>query len=322
MHIDDIATTHNAHSPSPLAQRIRFAVILTAAVLLGEVLGGYFANSLALLSDAGHVFTDLLALALSWFGVLQAERPATARMTYGYHRIGIIIAVANAVTLVLIALVIFYAAYRRFQAPQEVHSTLMLGVAFVGLLANGLVVWRLRHDQQHNLNVRSAFLHAAGDALASVGVVVGGTVIYLTNWYWVDPAVSIFIGIVIAVGAWGIIKESLAVFLEAVPWHIDVEDVAHSIIETGGVKAVHDLHVWSITPQLHALSAHVMVEHDHVIHNALTLQKINQMLQRRFGIDHITIQFECEDCAPDLIDCSCSLAIEETRPPAYRRPRG
>lgn len=305
------ADTHYEAGNSHLAQRLRFAIMLTGATLVGELLGGYFANSLALLSDAGHVFTDLLALSLSWFGVVQAARPATARMTYGYHRLGIVVAIVNAGTLFLIALIIFYEAYRRFQAPQEVQSSLMFSIAFVGLLANSVVVWRLRQDQRHNLNVRSAFLHAWGDALASIGVIIGGAVIYFTSWYWVDPAVSVFIGAVIAVGAWSIIKESLAVFLEAVPGHIDVDDVNRSIMQVSGVKEVHDLHVWSITPQIHALSAHVTVEHDLATHGAATLQKVTQVLHRHFGIEHTTIQFECYQCAPGYMDCYCVAAPQD-----------
>jgi cobalt-zinc-cadmium efflux system protein len=281
-----------------LAGRLRFAITLTALILVGELVGGYFANSLALLSDAGHVFTDMLALGLSWFGVMQAQRPASARMTFGYHRIGILIAVVNALILVALALVIFYEAYRRFQHPEPVLGILMFSVAVIGLAVNLVVMLRLRHPSKLSLNVRSAFLHVLGDALGSVGVIVGGAIIYFSDWYWVDPAISVFIGLIILAGAWWIIKDAVVIFVEATPAHLDVDDLARAIRAVPGVKGMHDLHVWSIAPRIHALSCHVVVADLPLSQSTAISDSLKEMLSARFNIAHSTVQLECEPCEP------------------------
>ncbi|MBI2907303.1 MAG: cation transporter [Chloroflexi bacterium] len=279
-----------------LQSRMRFAVLLTGAVLIGELLGGYLSNSLALMSDAGHVFTDFLALTLSWFGVVQAAKPPSARMTFGYHRIGIVIALGNALSIILIAVVIFYEAYQRLQAPPAVESLLMLGVALIGLTANLVVVGTLHREQQESLNVRSAFLHAAGDALASVAVIVGGLVILFTGWYWVDPVISVAIGLVIALAAWPIIKEAMAIILEASPSGIDAGEVIADMKSVPGVKEIHDLHVWAIAPRINALSSHVIVDDQHVSEGEKIVQELKAKLGAKYSLGHWTIQLECENC--------------------------
>ena len=183
-------------------------------------------NSLALLSDAGHVAADIVALSLSWYGVKQAERSSNSRMTFGYHRIGVVVAIVNAVTIFLIAAVILYEAYRRFQSPPEVKSGLMLGVAVVGLMANILVTYWLRKEQKSNINVRSAFWHAMGDALASVGVIAGSIIIMITGQRLVDPIVSVLISLIILFAAWSIFREGMRVILEAIPKDVNV--LAHN----------------------------------------------------------------------------------------------
>lgn len=287
-----------------IGRQLKIAVVITAVILLAELAGGYLANSLALLSDAGHVFTDILALLLSWFGAKQAERPPDGRMTYGYHRISILIAVINALSLVVISLVIFYEAYQRLQSPEPVESVLMFAVAALGLGANVLVMVMLAAYQKGSLNVRSAFLHVAGDALASVGVIVGGAIIYFTDWFWVDPAISVFIGLIIVVGSWTIVKEGIGIFLEISPGHLEVEEVANAMLQVPGVKNVHDLHIWSIAHNMHALSSHVLVNNLTISESAFILEQLNEVLTHRFNIGHSTFQLECVACDPNALYCS------------------
>jgi len=271
------------------------------------VVGGLLSNSLALLADAGHVFTDILALALSWFGVKQAERPASGRMTYGYHRVGILIALINAMSLVAIALIIFYEAYERFQNPPEVQSGLMMTVAVVGLAVNVGVALYLRHAQAESLNVRSAFFHVVGDALASVGVIMAALIMRYTGLFWVDPAVSVLIGVIIAFGSYTIIKEALSVFLEATPSHLDIAELVRTICTVPGVRDCHDLHVWSIAPRMHALSCHVLVDDLPISEGERIIVELNQRLLEKFGIGHTAVQFESGGCDPSHLFCDLTL---------------
>jgi len=203
--------TEHTHHAQPVGNKLKVGIILTGFILVAEVAGGLISNSLALLSDAGHVFADILALSLSWYGVRQAERPPSKRMTFGYHRVGVIVAIVNAVSIFAIAAFIFYEAYQRFQQPPEINSLLMLLVAIVGLAVNAFVAFWLRREQHGNLNVRSAFWHALGDALASIGIIIGGIIILLTGWFVVDPIISVLIGLVIILAAWRILREGFRV---------------------------------------------------------------------------------------------------------------
>ena len=296
--------TEQTHGVLSVANKLKFGIMLTGIVLVAEVVGGLLSNSLALLSDAGHVFADLIALSLSWYGVKQAQRPASGRMTFGYHRVGILIAIVNAISIFAIAVVIFYEAYRRLQLTPEVNSLLMLSVAIVGLGANAFVVFWLRREQESNLNVRSAFWHALGDALASIGVIIGGIVILFTGWFWVDPIVSVFIGLIIGLAGWRILKEGLRVLLEATPLHVDIAEMVKVLEQVPGVKNVHDLHVWSITPELHAMSCHVLIDDLSTTQAASIREKIEDVLWQRFRIKHTTLQMECQQCSPNDVFCT------------------
>jgi cobalt-zinc-cadmium efflux system protein len=294
--------------------KLALAIIFTGVILVGELVGGYLANSLALLSDAGHVFTDMLALLLSWFALRQAEKPATNRMTFGYHRIGIFAAFINAVSLVGIAVVILFEASHRLRSPEPVRSTLMLSIAAIGLIANLIVLFMLRSEQHGNLNIRSAFLHVAGDALASVGVIFGGVIIYFSGWFWVDPAISVAIALIIIFGAWRVIREAVNVFLEATPAYLNIDEMVQAMMEVPGVKDVHDLHVWSITPQMHALSCHVLVDDLSVSQGANIVGRLNELLSSKFSIGHSTMQLECVGCEPNSLYCSLTPHPEEEHP--------
>jgi cobalt-zinc-cadmium efflux system protein len=291
-------------------QRLRWAALLTSVILVGELVGGYFANSLALLSDAGHLFTDLLALGLSLYAVGQVQRPSNHRMTFGYHRVGVLVALVNALTLVGITGAIFWGAYQRFRDVPEVEGGLTLGVAAVGLLVNAVVMRLLWGPRRGSLNVRSAFLHVIGDLLGSVAVMVSGVVILLTAWFWADPLISVFIGLIIAFGAWRIIKEGVAILLEAAPPELNVQEVAAALADVPGVRDVHDLHVWSIAPGLHALSCHVRMDDRPISEGDRILATVNELLAGRFSIGHSTIQMETLECDPNALYCCLPLEGE------------
>lgn len=287
---------HYSCPTSTTSARLRFALVLTLAIFAIEVAGGLLSNSLALLSDAGHVFTDAIALGLAWFAARQADRPATESKTYGFHRAGILAALANAVSLVLIAVFILWEAYGRLRQPETVQSGLMLGVAFAGLLVNLFVARYLQGHQHENLNVRSAMMHVLGDALASAAVIVGGIVMALTGWFFVDPLLGVLIALIIAVGSWTIIRETVNILMEGVPKGLDLEQLLADVRQVPGVQHVHDVHVWSLATGLHALSCHVIVSDQALSESDLILRCINEVLGCKYGINHTTLQFEHCEC--------------------------
>ncbi len=287
----------------PAAKRLQLAIVLSAAILIAEVVTGILANSLALLSDAGHVLMDLFALTLSWVAIRQAARASTGRMTYGYHRIGIMVAVVNAVTVAVVAILIFIEAARRLGQSPEIHGSLLLTMAIVGGLANLGVAALLRSEASGSLNVRSAFLHAVGDVLGSVGVLVAAIAVLAAGLVWVDAVVSVFIALIILVGALRILREAIGVFLEASPPHIDIDELVMEMKALPGVKGIHDLHVWSITPTIHALSCHLLVEDRSISQGCQMLEGINELLSTRFSIAHSTVQMETEACDPTALHC-------------------
>ena len=296
--------------PLPVGSKLKIGILLSATILAAELVGGFAANSLALLSDAGHVFVDVIALSLSWYAVRQAQRPASHRMTFGYHRVGVLIAVVNALSIFAIAVLIFFEAYRRFSAPPDVNSGLMLVVATIGLAANLFVAGWLRREQKSNLNVRSAFWHALGDALASGGVIAGGIIIMLTGFLVVDVIVSVVIGLIILLAAWQIFREGLHVLLEATPKDIDIGKLEASLKAVAGVKGVHDVHVWSISPEIHAMSCHVLIDDCPTSEASRIRQQIEEVLSKQFGVNHTTLQMECSQCQADDFFCRLTVGPE------------
>lgn len=305
----------HAHSAG---DKLKYSIILSLTILVAELIGGLVSNSLALLSDAGHVFADVIALTLSWYGVRQAERPANSRMTFGYHRIGVVVAIVNAVAIFLIAAVILYEAYQRFQNPPEVNSRLMLIVAVIGLLANLTVTWWLRREQRSNINIRSAFWHSMGDALASLGVIAGGIVILITGQYLADPIISVVISLIILSAAWSIFREGLRVILEATPKDVDILSMISTLKKIPGVIDVHDVHVWSITPELRAMNGHVLIEDISTSQAANIRNKIEQVVREQYRVEHTTLQMECQKCNSHELFCnltnSCKTDEEEIPP--------
>lgn len=295
-----MASTHYLE----LGKKMKLAVLLTGCTLLAEIIGGIMANSLALLSDAGHVLTDFVALGLSWYALMQAARPASAKMTFGYHRLGIITAMINALSLVGIVVFIFWESYQRWQNPEPVNSLIMSVIAVIGLAVNILVALWLHSGSRENINVRSAFWHAAGDGLASVGVLVGGILISITGEYQIDTIVSLIIGGIIAFPAFKMIKEAYNIMMEASPSHIDSSKVASEITSVPGVKGVHDLHIWSVAPGINMLSGHIIIENIPVKQGAQISNNVTQMLEDKYHIGHCTIQLECESCQGNNLYCS------------------
>jgi cobalt-zinc-cadmium efflux system protein len=285
--VDDVRTRGSA---------LRLALALTCVVLAIELVGGLVSHSLALLSDAGHVLTDVFALGLAWFAVAQASRPADARRSYGYHRVSILAALVNSVTLIVIVIAIAYEAVRRLAHPEPVQGGVVIVAALAGIAINTFVAFGLR-GQSHSLNVRAAMLHVVGDIGASVGVVVAGVVILLTGWLYIDPLLSLGIAVLIAFGAWRIVRETVNLLMEGTPADIDLAAVTREITGTELVTGMHDLHVWALSSDEVALSCHVVVgdcelrEAEHVVRD------LEGRLCGKFAIGHTTIQVEsCHPC--------------------------
>jgi cobalt-zinc-cadmium efflux system protein len=271
-------------------------LFLTALMTLVEFFGGILSGSLSLIGDAGHMLTDTLALALSFFALKLSRRPADARRTYGFHRTEILIALLNGVTLIFISGYIFYEAFRRFLAPPQIKAPLMLGVATLGLVVNIIGILILKGSSRGNLNIRGAFLHILGDALSSIGVIVAGIIIFFTKFYLIDPVVAILIGGIILRGALGLVTESSNILLEAVPKHLRVETISGELKKIQGIKDMHDLHLWTITSGIYALSGHLVIEDQMVSKSDQILKEANKILQEKFGITHTTLQLECTAC--------------------------
>ena len=275
---------------------LRRAFGLTCVVLLVELTGGLLSHSLALLSDAGHVLTDVFALGLAWFAVEQAKRPADRKRSYGYQRVTILAALLNSITLIVIVLAIAYEAVRRLASPEPVQGGIVIVTALVGIAVNAFVIFGLRGETR-NLNMRAAFLHVSGDIGASIGVVIAGTVILLTGWLYIDPLLSLLIAALIAYGAWGIVRETVNLLMEGTPRDIDLASVTREITQTEKVIGVHDLHVWAIASDATALSAHIVIGDCPLGDAEHLVRDLEERLCARFAIGHTTIQVEsCHPC--------------------------
>jgi cobalt-zinc-cadmium efflux system protein len=283
-------------------RRLALVLCLSAAYMVAEAVGGWYTNSLALLSDAGHMLTDVAAIGLSLAALWFSARPAPAEKTFGYHRVEILAAFVNGVTLVVIALVIIYEAYARLLAPPAVASGEMVAIATGGLVVNLVSAWILLRrdgDDARTLNEHGALVHVVGDALGSVGAIAAGLVIRQTGWYAADPAVSVVIALLIVVSSYQLIREAVNVLLEGTPAHINIAAVKQAMFEVENVLDVHDLHVWSITSGKDALSAHVVC--DCSCYDKALVEAIRRRLHERFGISHLTIQLETPDFDEDEI---------------------
>lgn len=283
---------HGASYGAENRKRLKIVLGLVTVYLVAEVVGGLLTNSLALLADAGHMLSDAGALALSLFAMWVARKPPTAKHTYGYYRTEILAALVNGATLVAISVYVVVEAVQRLGQPAEVQGGLMMAIATGGLAVNLAGLWILNAGKSESLNVRGAWLHVLTDALGSVGAMAAGGMIWAFGWAWADPAASILISLLLLYSAWALLNEAVSVLMEGAPGHVDVDQVRDAIRAVRGVEAVHDLHVWTITSGMVALSGHVVVgEQDY---SPATLMRIREPLHERFGIDHVTLQLECE----------------------------
>ncbi|MFB0505184.1 MAG: cation diffusion facilitator family transporter [Thermodesulfobacteriota bacterium] len=312
---DHIHPFDHARSSSVHQRNLLIALFVTGTIMVAEVIGGLLSNSLALLSDAGHMFMDILALLLSFFALRFATRPATEKQTFGFYRLEILAALVNGTVLLALSLFIFYEAYQRFIEPQEIKGLLMVGVAAIGLGANIVSALVLRAGSHESLNVKGAFLHVVGDLLSSAGVILGGAIILFTGWERVDSIISFVIGGIILIGAYNLVMESVHILLESTPKDVSLNEVIQEVKAIEGVRDLHHVHLWTITSGIYALSAHVLIEDQMTSRSSQILEDINTFLGERFNIDHTTIQFECEACEADFVcrlDTSGSLPESQT----------
>lgn len=266
------------------------ALALTLGFMAVEVIGGWWTNSLALVSDAVHMFTDAIALGLGLFGLWIADQPATEHKTYGYHRAEILVALVNGLILWLVVLGVFWEAWQRAMEPPEVHGGGVVGIATVGLAVNLVAAWMLSGAASTNVSVRGALLHVLSDLLGSVGVIASGLVILTTDWKAADAVASVIIAVLILVSSFSLIREAVDVLMEAAPRHIDLDELRRTLEAVPGATEVHDLHVWSLTTGHCALSAHAVV--DGTTTSDVVLEEMSDRLAERFGIHHVTIQLE------------------------------
>lgn len=273
--------------------RLKIALVLTSVYMIAEAAGGWLTNSLALIADAGHMLADVAAMSLTLAAIWFASRPATARKTFGYYRLEILAAFVNGIALVLLSFLVIYEAIERWSSPPAIDGLSVGIIAFGGLVVNIISAKLLHGGHEHDLNMRGAWLHVMGDLLGSVAALTAGVLIYAFGWLWADPVTSILISLIIVFSSWRLISASVNVLLEGTPAHIDLAAVESTILETDGVDGVHDLHVWTISSGIDALSAHIS-HFDSVTHSEL-LVRVRTRLHQRFGIDHLTIQMETLD---------------------------
>jgi cobalt-zinc-cadmium efflux system protein len=295
--------SHLRDAAQQATSRLSWSLFLTLAFVGIEAAAGYFANSLALLTDAAHNLTDVIALGLSWFAIRLTAQPANAQKTYGYHRAGILVALLNSTTLVVISIGIFYEAYKRFVSPPEVQSGILIGVGLIAVVVNLVTALLVHRGSESDLNLRSAFVHLMGDVISTIGAVIAGVIIYFTNANWLDPLVSVLIGFLILYNAWGILRDAIDILLEATPRDVDIKKLVNEINGVDGVLGVHDLHVWSLTQNLRTMSAHILTADISVSDGSRIQGAINELVYHRYNIAHATLQLECVDCDPDSLYC-------------------
>jgi cobalt-zinc-cadmium efflux system protein len=294
-----------AHSHGPRTGRVLIgSLALTVAFVIGEAIAGLRSHSLALVSDAGHNVTDAIGLVLAGAGYFFQSRPGNQSKTFGYHRTGVLAAFVNALILACLSLALFYESIQRFRHPQPVTEGVMIWVAAVGLVLNLAIAWILDSDRA-DLNLRAAWVHMLGDAASCLGIIVGAALMYLTGWLAIDPILSILIAAGIVWTAWDIFRDSINILLEGLPKGLKLSEVTRSIRQVTGVIDVHDLHIWSLGSEAHALSCHVLIEDMPPSESDSILRNLNGVLGSRFHIHHTTIQFEHARCV--LADASCTV---------------
>lgn len=284
-----------------ISRRLRKTFFISASIFIAECTGGLISNSIALLSDAGHVLTDTFAIGLSLIAAEITKRPSDFRATYGYHRFGLIAALLNGISLVGISIYIFFESYRRFKNPVDIDINLMLGIAFLGLIGN-LSMTLILGKGHEDLNIKSAWLHIVGDTLSSIAVIISGIVIKLSGWRIIDPVTGIIIGLIIILGGIRVIKEALHIFLELTPPGFEPEEIVTELKGIHGILGIHDVHLWAITKGQIAFSCHVYVKDQRLSELECIKKEIEKRLKDK-GINHIMIQFECQECEEAHLYC-------------------
>ncbi|MFN3740003.1 MAG: cation diffusion facilitator family transporter [Thermodesulfovibrionales bacterium] len=284
-----------------LSGSLRKTFFISASIFIAECTGGLISNSLALLSDAGHVLTDTFAIGLSLIAAEIAKRPSDFRATYGYHRFGLLAALLNGISLVGLCIYIFFESYRRFRNPVDIDLDLMLGIALLGLIGNVSMTLILRKGHE-DLNIKSAWLHVVGDTLSSIAVIISGIIIKLSGWRAIDPLTGILIGLIIILGGIRVIKEALHIFLELTPPGFEPEEIVREIKGIQNIYGIHDVHLWAITKGQIAFSCHVYVKDQKLSELECVKKEIERRLRDK-GINHIMIQFECQECENSQLYC-------------------
>jgi len=302
--------SHSNSHPADAGGILRWSLAATLIFVAVEVAAGLRAHSLALLSDAGHNFTDALALLLAWLGVFFQAKPADEVKTYGYHRAGVLAAFVNALTLVALSVWILWESVNRLRHPSAVSEVIMMAVAALGLVVNSGIMLALRRSSRNDLNVRGAFVHMLGDALGSIAIVAGAVAIRLTGWWQVDAWLSILIALLIVWTAWDIVRESLNILLEGLPRGLSLGDVIAAMRGVEGVLDVHDLHIWCLGSSTRALSCHVTIADIPPSESDVVLRGLNCVLAERFHIFHSTVQFEHLGCAISENGCAIPASAE------------
>ncbi len=298
-HIDSIDST---------GFRLLITLMLNFIIPVIQLIGGIYANSMALISDATHNFSDFIAVLISYVGYRVGQRGASAKHTFGYWRAEIMAALLNVAILVGASVYIVYEASQRLFNPETVTGLVVVWIAGVGVIGNGFSAWLLHKDARHSLNIRGAFLHMVGDLLTSVAVVVGGMVLIFKPWYWLDPALSLLIVYFILKNCWGILKEAGGILMNATPAGIDIEEVKETLEQIPGVCGVHYLHAWNLSSSSIAFSCHIVVSDQPVSQTETLARTIRETLLNRFGIDHPVLQFETSQCGNGPILCECEIS--------------
>lgn len=293
-----MAHSHGHHHNEPNKKNLLISIVLNAVITLAEFIGGIFSNSLALISDAAHNLSDTMAIIISYIAMIIGKKDSTAKNTFGYKRIEILAALFNAVVLIVISVYLFYEAYERFINPEPIKGKTMLIVATIGLFGNLISVLLLHKDSTHNLNVKAAYLHLIGDTLSSVGVIIGAILIYYLEIYWIDPLLTIIIGLVIIKATWSILKETIDILMQASPAGLDLKEIQDELEKHPEIKNIHHIHAWSLSDNIIHFQCHADVNNNLAICDIDKIRiELENVLHDSFGIHHITIQMELDTCA-------------------------
>ncbi|MDA3953870.1 MAG: cation diffusion facilitator family transporter [Bacteroidales bacterium] len=288
---------HSHHHIEPNKKNLLISIILNAVITIAEFIGGILSNSLALISDAAHNLGDTMAIIISYIAMIIGKKDSTAKNTFGYKRIEILAALFNAVVLIVISVYLFFEAYERFMNPEPIKGKTMFIVATIGLLGNLISVLLLHKDSAHNLNVKAAYVHLIGDTLSSVGVIFGSILIYFWNIYWIDPLLTVIIGLVIIKATWSILKETIEILMQASPAGLDLKEIQDKLEKHPQIKDIHHMHAWSLSDNLIHFQCHADVSKNLPISDIDKIRiELENTLHNTFGIDHITIQMELDTC--------------------------